>query len=117
MIRAIAACAVACLFAASAGAAVTADEVKKKLESAYPVQVLRLEPGEIDGKPVFLARVMKKTLGGNDAFGVTTLAVDGETGRLIPAFRHHASGYTLPDSQGGEPKEINVPESGMTTWR
>jgi len=79
--------------------------------------VLRVEPGEIDGKPVFLARVMKKTLGGNDAFGVATLAVDGETGRLIPAFRHQASGYTLPDSQVEEPKEINVPENGMTTWR
>ena len=117
MIRALAACAVTCLLAASAQAAMTPDEVRKKLESAYPVQVLRVEPGEIDGKPVFLARVMKKTLGGNDAFGVATLAVDGETGRLIPAFRHRASGYTLPDGQGEEPKEVNVPENGMTTWR
>jgi hypothetical protein len=117
MIRTLACLVVSSFVVAGAQAAVTPDEVKKKLESVYPVQVLRIEPGEIDGKPVFLARVMKKTLGGNDAFSVATLAVDGETGRLIPAFRHEASGYKLPDSQGEEPKEVNVPENGMTTWR
>ena len=61
MIRALACLVVSSFVVTGAQAAMTPDEVKKKLESAYPVQVLRVEPGEIDGKPVFLARVMKKT--------------------------------------------------------
>jgi len=102
---------------ASAAQAVTPDEVKKRIEAALPVQVLRVQPAEIDGKPAFLVRVMNKAKGGNDAFSVTTLAVDGETGQLIPAFRHRASGYALSDSWGSEPKEILVPENGGHTWR
>ena len=108
---------VAALLASGARAGVTSDEVKKQLEGALPVQVLRVQSGEVDGKPAFLVRVMKKTPGGSDAFSVTTLAVDGETGQLIPAFRHRASGYVLPDDPGSEPKEILVPENGGNTWR
>jgi len=114
---AIAALAAAALLAGAAQAAVTPEEVKKRIEAALPVQVLRVQPGEVDGKPAFLVRVMNKAKGGNDAFSVTTLAVDGETGQLIPAFRHRASGYALSDSSGSEPKEILVPENGGHTWR
>jgi hypothetical protein len=60
---------------------------------------------------------MKTTLGGNDAFGVATLAVDGETSQLISVFRHRASGYTLSVAPGSEPKESNVPGQGMLTGR
>ena len=121
MMRALAAVAagivVAALVAGVARAAVTPDDVKKRLEGALPVQVLRVEQGEVDGKPAFFVRVMKKAQGDNDAFSVATLAVDGETGQLIPAFRHRASGYWLPDDPGSEPKEILVPENGGNTWR
>ena len=105
------------LVAGAALAAATPDDIKKRLESAYPVQVLRVEPSDVDGRPAFLVRVMNKSAGGNDAFGVTTLAVDRESGELIPAFRHRQSGYALPDDAGREPKETNVPEHGATTWR
>src|SRR5471032_1742376 len=107
----------AALVSGVARAAVTPDEIKKRLEDALPVQVLRVQQGEVDGKPAFLVRVMNKTKGGNDAFSITTLAVDGETGQLIPAFRHRASGYALPDSPGSEAKEILVPENSGNTWR
>jgi hypothetical protein len=115
--RTLAAALAASLVASVALAAVTSDDVKKRLESVYPVQVLGVEPTEIDGKPAFLVRVMNKAPGGNDAFAVTILAVDADTGELISAFRHRSSGYALSDDFAREPKEINVPEQGMKTWR
>ncbi len=117
MMRAVVIALAAGLAAGAAQAALTPDEVKKQLESASPVAVLRVEPIELDGKPAFAVRVMKKTLGGNDAFIVTTLAVDRETGQLMLAFRHRASGYALSDAPTVEPKQIIVPEQGTRTWR
>ena len=105
------------LAAGAAQAAMQPDEIKKQLEGAYPVQVLRVEPADIDGKPAFAVRVMNKAAGQNGAFGVTTLAVDAETGKLLPAFRHKASGYALPDAVEGDPRQVNVPEQGFKTWR
>jgi hypothetical protein len=117
MKRAIAIFLMASLAAGGARAAMTTDEVKKQLESTYPVQVLSVTPTEIEGKPAFAARVMKTTLGGNDAFAVTVLDVDAESGKLISAFRHEASGYLLPESETVEPKQVLVPEHGHSTWR
>ncbi len=117
MRRAVAIVLAAGLAAGAARAAVTPDDIKRQLESAYHVEVLRVEPIELAGKPAFTVRVMKKQSGGNDAFRVTTLAVDGETGQLISAFHHRASGYALSDAPAVEPKQIIVPEQGMRTWR
>ncbi len=108
--------AVAILLAAGAAQAASPDEVKKKIEAAYPVQVLKVEPTDIDGKKAYSVRVMRKGGGGNAAFGVTTLAVDAETGALLPAFRHRASGYRLPDALEGDPRQVHVPAAG-STWR
>jgi hypothetical protein len=107
--------ALAVLLAAGAAQAASPDEVKKKIEAAYPVQVLKVEPADIDGKKAYSVRVMRKD-GGNAAFGVTTLAVDAETGALLPAFQHRASGYRLPDALEGDPRQVHVPAAG-STWR
>jgi hypothetical protein len=105
------------LLVSAAQAGVTADEVKKRLEQAYPVQVLKVAPADVDGRAAFAARVMSKDTRTNGSFAVWTLMVDGDTGELLPAFRHHASGYDIPDTVTGDPHEINVPEQGAKTWR
>jgi hypothetical protein len=54
---------------------------------------------------------------GSAAFGVWTLAADRATGALVPVFNHsQANGYTIPDTLGGEPRQVNVPPTGPT-WR
>ena len=105
----------AIVLAAGAAVAASPDEVKQKLEKEYGVQVLKVTPADLDGKKVYDVRVMRKD-GGNGAFGVTSLAVDAETGQLVSAFRHKASGYTTPDNVEGEPRQIFVPSQG-STWR
>jgi hypothetical protein len=107
----------AALLLAGTAHAVTPDEVKQKIEKAHPVQVLKVEPTDVDGRAAFSVRVMSKDTRTNGGFGVSTLTVDAETGQLIPAFRHQASGYTLPETVSGDPREINVPEQGFKTWR
>jgi hypothetical protein len=97
--------------------AITPDEAKQKIEKAYGVQVLKVAPTEIDGRPAFAVRAMEKDTRTNGGFGVTTLIVDAESGQLVPAFRHQPSGYTLPETVSGDPHEVNVPEHGFKTWR
>jgi hypothetical protein len=105
----------ALLLAGSAAQAASPEEVKKKIEGAYPVQVLKVEPTDVNGKKAYSVRVMRKD-GGNAAFSISTLAVDAETGALLPAFRHRASGYELPDAIEGDARQIWVPAQG-STWR
>jgi hypothetical protein len=101
--------------AAGAAAAASPEEVTQKIEKEYGVQVLKVTPADLDGKKVYDVRVMRKN-GGNGAFGVTSLAVDADSGELVPAFRHKASGYALPDQVEGNPRQIFVPTHG-STWR
>ncbi len=106
---------------ASAGAAQAAmmpDELSKKIGQQYGVTVLRLSPGEMDGKKVFFARVMAKGGNSNGAFEVTTFAVDPDSGQLLRSFRHVTSGYELSDAQLTETNRNSwgVPQSGRT-WR
>lgn len=71
-------------------------DVTAQIEEAYPVKVLRVTPGEIENRQVWMVTVMNEGGTSNAAFQVTTLAVDRESGELVPAFRHHESGYSLP---------------------
>jgi hypothetical protein len=103
------------LLAAGAASAASPEEVKQMIEKQYGVEVLKVTPADLDGRKVYDLRVMRKN-GGNGAFGVTTLAVDAETGQLVPAFRHKASGYSVPDAVEGDPRQIFVPSKG-STWR
>ena len=115
----IAAAALALVFSAGAAwAAMSPDDVSKKLAQQFGVKVLRVVLGEVDGKKVFLATVMRAGGNSNAAFEVSTLAVDMETGALLPAFRHTKSGYVLSDSGATNTNRNawSVPESGRT-WR
>ena len=86
-----------------AGAAVTDEAAAKQVAETYNVEVLRVRAGTIDGRKVWLVTVMQPGGNSNGAFQVHVLAVDEESGALVPSFRHHADGYTLPPPQpGGE---------------
>jgi hypothetical protein len=83
-----------------------ADKVAKQ----YEVTVLRTTQGEIDGKAVVYLTVMKGAGNSNDAFQVTTLAVDPATGQLVSQYRTTPTGQVDaapgPLSPNAEPGEM-----------
>jgi hypothetical protein len=84
-----------------ASAAVSAEAAGKTLTERYDVQVLNVRPGDIDGRKVWLVTVMVPGGNSNSAFQVHLLAVDQQSGDLVPSFRHHTEGYTLPPAAPG----------------
>lgn len=62
-----------------------------------------------DGRKLLAVTVL--TPGGdfNDGYQANVLLVDAKTGRLLPQFRHHASGYSLDgrDAGGGDAESEN----------
>lgn len=74
------------------------EAVKQQIEKAYPVQVLEIFEIKSDSQPAYAVVVMNSGGNYNEAFQVNTLIVDAETGQLIRQFRHHASGYEVPES-------------------
>ena len=99
-------------------AAVSEAEAARQLEQAYGVKALKVRAGEVGGRAVWLVTVMNPGSDSNAAFQVNTLAVDQETGELVPAFRHGTSGYELA---GDGPREDKVglrPEAMRSgVWR
>jgi hypothetical protein len=103
---------------APGAAAMTREEAAIVVQSRYGVEVLRVRAGTIDGRPVWLVTVMKPGADSNDAFQVTTLAVEQETGLLVPAFRHGASGPLQPSEAPRGGKSEQRPTSMRSgTWR
>lgn len=101
-------------------AALSQQEAERKIAETYGVEVIekRTRAGEIEGRAVWFMTVMNPGGDFNAAFKVTTLAVDQETGALVPAFRHKPSGYELPgapsrDAQSGVRPDL----SGARPWR
>ena len=103
---------------AGALAAMTGEQVRDHVAKAFGVRVLDVRKGEVDGRAAFIVTVMNPGGNFNDAFQVNRLAVDAETGDLIPAFRHRASGYD-DSADGGrtgtrEPTDNLRPSPGGT---
>lgn len=71
------------MLAAGAARAADADAVERRLERDWPVEVLRLEPVEVEGRAAFAATVMVRPGDYNDAMSVARLVVDAETGALL----------------------------------
>ena len=84
-----------------AWAAVSGDAAGKKIAERYDVQVLKVRAGDLDGRKVWLVTVMMPGGNSNGAFQVHVLAVDQNSGDLVPSFRHSADGYTLPPAAPG----------------
>ncbi len=100
--------------------ALTQEEAERKIAEDFGVEVLakRTRAGEIDGRAVWFLTVMNPGGTFNGAFQVNTLAVDQETGELVPAFRHRASGYDLPGAASLDDQTGVRPDmSGSRPWR
>lgn len=99
-------------------AAISSEDAGRKVAEEFSVTVLRVRAGVLDDTPVWLVTVMKAGGNRNDAFQVTTLAVDQESGELVPSFRHGASGYTLPEVQGRSTRIEQRPDAMRSgPWR
>ena len=73
-------------------AAMTEIQVRAKIIAEFGVGVLKVRRSQYDGRAVFLVTVMNPGGDFNEAFQITTLAVDVETGKLISGYRHLSSG-------------------------
>ncbi len=104
--------------AAGRAAAMSGEEAAAKIEAAYGVEALRVRGGTVGGAQVWLITVMKPGADSNDAFQVTTLAVDKASGELVPAYRHGPHG-TIPAEDAFATQIEQRPSalrSGLT-WR
>lgn len=105
------------LVAGVAEAQVSKDQAGQLVAEAYDVEVLRVSEGEIEGRSVWLVSVMNPAGDFNEAFQVTTLAVDAETGGLVPSFRHRASGYDSPPGRRDDKVGLRPESTRSGTWR
>ncbi len=103
--------------AAESRAAMSEDQVRAAITRDYGVEVLRIRADTVDGRAVFLVTVMNPGGNFNEAFQVNTLAVDAETGRLVPQFRHHASGQSFSGSLSNVPNRQSPDAARGRTWR
>lgn len=120
LIRVAAVLALALVLWPGAAAALTKEEAERKVAETYGVEVIskKTRAGEIDGRPVWFLTVMNPGGDFNAAFQVTTLAVDRDSGELVPAFRHRPSGYELPGPGSRGDKDGLRPDAARTrTWR
>lgn len=98
--------AVAVLSASQASAqAVSEQKIADRIAEVYGVKVLKMTKGEANGKPVLYVTVMNAGGNFNNAFQVSTLAVDPATGDLIS--QYHAS-----ESEGEVDRETRGDISG-----
>lgn len=104
----------AALFGAPPAFAKSPEAAAAALAERFAVKVLRVIPFERDGKQFYDVVVMNP--GGNfdDAFKVTTLVVDAETGDLVAQFRTQNSGYDLPEAAN---RQLPGDESGAAIRR
>ena len=93
--------AAALMLSSPAAAAVTEEAAAERIAEEFGVEVLRVRPGERDGRAVWLLTVMQPEGSSNATFQVHILAVDQESGALLPSFRHRSSGYDLPPPTAG----------------
>ncbi len=105
------------VFSGNALAQVTDLEAKRQVEESYQVEVLGVREGEIDGRAVWLVTVMMPPGDYNAAFMVSNLAIDRETGDLVPSFRHRVSGYELPGGRRSDKFGLRPDAARSRTWR
>ncbi len=103
--------------AAGSLAAMSEDQVRAAITRDYGVEVLRIRADTVDGRAVFLVTVMNPGGDFNEAFQVNTLAVDAETGQLVPQFRHHASGHSFSGGLSNVPNRQSPDAARGRTWR
>ena len=105
------------LLSGNAVAQVTDQEAKGQVEESYAVEVLGVRESEIDGRTVWLVTFMVPPGDSNAAFMVSNLAIDRQTGALVPAFRHRVSGYELPGGLRSDKTGLRPDAMRPGTWR
>ncbi len=80
------------LGAAPAGAVLSADQVKRQVETRYGVKVLRIKPMTEPGRSAFAVTIMNPGGAFNEAFQVNTIVIDAETGQPIIQYRQGPGG-------------------------
>lgn len=104
--------------APSAAAAVTKEEAVTRIESEFGVKVLRVKAGEVAGRPVWLVTAMQGGGNSNDAFQVSTQAIDRKTGELVPGYLRGARGGGAPVAAGTATQVERQPDVLRSrTWR
>jgi len=104
-------------WAVPAAAQVSADKAAQDVARTYGVEVLRVRPGEVGIRAVWFVTVMNSGGNFNEAFQVTTLAVDRASGELLPAFRHGLSGST-GNAEAVDMRGDRRPDAARSgTWR
>ena len=103
----------------ASSATLTADQAAAKIADEYGVKVLKTAEGTIRGQRVFLVTVMNPGGNFNEAFQVSTLAVDPDTGQLVSGVAHRDSGLDRSDSPQYEPNRqpADAARPGHATWR
>jgi hypothetical protein len=108
----------AALMPSPSQAAVSSEDAARKVAEQFSVKVLKVRAAVLDSIPVWLITVMTAGGNNNDAFQVNTLAVDQDSGELIPSFRHGASGYVLPGALDRSTRIEQRPEASRSgAWR
>ena len=104
--------------AAPALAEMSTEEIAKAVSEAYGVTVLRVVAAEDDGRPVYLVTFMNPGGDFNEAYLVSTIVVDAETGKKVPQFQHGPSGYRLPGApvHGVDRRGSDAARKGVA-WR
>lgn len=101
----------------AAVAQLTDQQAKDQVEGSYDVEVLRVRESEIDGRAVWLVTFMVPQGDSNAAFMVSSLAIDRQTGDLVPAFSHRASGYELPGGLRSDKTGLRPDAARSGAWR
>lgn len=89
------------LAAAPSQAAISQEKAAELITEQFGVEVLRVRAGALDDRPVWYVTVMQPEGSSNATFQVHILAVDQESGALLPSFRHRESGYIKPPPPAG----------------
>lgn len=101
--RLIALLAVAAVLGAAPARALSPDAAGERLAQRFGVKILRVTPIERAGRDLYAVVVMNPGGNFNEAFKVSTLVVDAETGDLVAQFRPENSGYDLPQAANRQP--------------
>lgn len=104
-------------FAAPAQAQIGRDQAAAQIAKDYGVEVLRVRPGEIGGKPVWLVTVMRPGGNFNAAFQVVTLAVEQATGDLVQNYSQVERGSLSSSGPPASRLDQNPGALRSRTWR
>lgn len=115
--RCLVALAVLALFLGGPGAANAADpeQVKKRIEQAFGVKVLRISRVKRGKQQLYVVRTLTQAAAHNDSWQVNELLVEPKSGALVPTFQHRTSGYGFDGPADGDipktaaPRLIRVP--------